>query len=133
MISIFFLPSANEVWGKVMFLLACVNLFTGGLYDVTSCLVPWSHVLSRGSLSLVPCSSQRCLPDRDHPGQRAPGQRPPRTESPWTETTQDRDPLDRDTPWTQTPCGQRHSQDRDLPCMVKSRCDASYWNVFLLT
>ena len=47
-----FLPPAN-VWGKVMFLLACVILFRGGgegrsLYDDTSCLVAWSPVPSRG-------------------------------------------------------------------------------------
>ena len=44
-----FLPPAN-VWGKVMFLLACVILFPGGrsLYDDTSCLVVWSPVPSRG-------------------------------------------------------------------------------------
>ena len=47
------LPPANEVWGKVMFLLACLILFTGGgsLYDVTSCQAAWSHVPSS------PCSS----------------------------------------------------------------------------
>ena len=34
-----------------------VCLSTGwSLYDVTSCLAPWSHVPSRWSLSLVPCS-----------------------------------------------------------------------------
>ena len=30
----------------------------GSLYDVASCLATWSHVPSRGSLSLVPCSFQ---------------------------------------------------------------------------
>ena len=55
------LPPANEVWGKVMFLLACLILFTGGggcLYDVTTCLAAWSHVSLWGSLSLDPCSLQ---------------------------------------------------------------------------
>ena len=38
------LPSANEVWGKVIF---SVILSTGrSLYDVTSCLAAWSHVPS---------------------------------------------------------------------------------------
>ena len=51
------LPRANAVWGKVMFLHTSVILSTGGgLYDVTSWLAAWSHVPSRGSLSLVPCS-----------------------------------------------------------------------------
>ena len=32
-----------------MFLHLCVILFTGeGVYDVTSCVVAWSHVLCRG-------------------------------------------------------------------------------------
>ena len=36
-----------------------VCLSTGGsLYDVTSCLAAWSHVPSRGPLSLAPCSFQ---------------------------------------------------------------------------
>ena len=35
----------------------CHSVRGGVLYDVTFCLVAWSHVLSRGSLSLVPCSS----------------------------------------------------------------------------
>ena len=52
------LPPAN-VWGKVIFAQACVCHsvhWGGGLYDVTSCLAAWSHVPSRGSLCLVPCS-----------------------------------------------------------------------------
>ena len=39
--------TANEVWGKVVFLLASVILFRekrGPLFDVTSCLSAWSHV-----------------------------------------------------------------------------------------
>ena len=53
-----FLLPANELWGKVMFLQVSVILSMGGgvLYDVTSCLAAWSHVPSRGSLSLVTCS-----------------------------------------------------------------------------
>ena len=42
-----------------MFLQVCVShsVHGGGrsLYDVTSCLAAWSHVPSRGSLSLGPC------------------------------------------------------------------------------
>ena len=38
------LPPANEVWGKVMFLLACVILFTGeGVF-------PWGGICIRGGL-----------------------------------------------------------------------------------
>ena len=55
----FFLP-ANEVWPKGMFLhmFGILSIVGGGrtLYDFTSCLAAWSHVSSRGSLSLVPCS-----------------------------------------------------------------------------
>ena len=47
--SVSLLPPANDVWGKVMFLLACVILFTWvSLYDVTS----WSNVPSKGGLCL---------------------------------------------------------------------------------
>ena len=49
------LPPANEVRGKVMFSQVFVH-GRGPLYDVTSCLVVWSHAPYRGSLSLVPCS-----------------------------------------------------------------------------
>ena len=51
-----FLPPANEVWGKVMFLLSSVILSRGSLYDVTSHLVAWSLVPVGGSLPLFPCS-----------------------------------------------------------------------------
>ena len=115
------LPPANEVWGKVMFLHMSAILFIGeaGLYDVTSCLAPWSHVPSRGSLSLVPCSFQGglCLwfhvPSRmvlclgvslDPPTQRLT------PETPWTET-----PLDRDTPIQNTPMDRDTPPDRDPP------------------
>ena len=42
------------------FMSAMADPMGGGesLYDVTSCLAAWSDVPSRGSLSLVPCSSQ---------------------------------------------------------------------------
>ena len=57
-----FLPSANEVWDKVMFSEPCVSHSVhkgggGSLYDFTNCLPARSHVSSRESLSLVPCSS----------------------------------------------------------------------------
>ena len=48
-----YLPPAKEVWGKVMFLHVSVNHSERGersLYDVTSCLVAWSHVPVRGGL-----------------------------------------------------------------------------------
>ena len=44
------LPPINEVWGKVMFL-HLLSVHGEGVYDVTSCLSAWSHVLSWGSLS----------------------------------------------------------------------------------
>ena len=44
---------ANEVWGKVMFYTP-VFLFTMGVYDVTSCLTVWSHVLSWGCMMSLP-------------------------------------------------------------------------------
>ena len=65
-----FLPPANKVWGKVMFLQACVShsVHGGHLYDVTSCLAIWYHVPSGGSQSLVPSEApEQKLPplDRD--------------------------------------------------------------------
>ena len=42
-----YLPPADEVWGKVMFLhLSIVHSVDGrvSLYDVTSCLSAWSHI-----------------------------------------------------------------------------------------
>ena len=52
------LAPVSEVWGKVMFSEACVShsVRGGSLCDVTPCLAAWSHVPSRGSLSLVSCS-----------------------------------------------------------------------------
>ena len=51
------------MWGKVIFSQVFVHggggwgrRGMGSLCDVTSCLAAWSHVPSRGSLSLVPCS-----------------------------------------------------------------------------
>ena len=73
----------------------------GSPYDVTSCLDAWSHVPSRGSLSLVPCSFcwGLCL------GRSL-------TETPTTES-----PLNRDSPKTETPpkrppLGQRSPRER---------------------
>ena len=49
-----FLPPANEVSDKVMFLHMSVILSTSwSLHDVTSCPAAWAHVPSRGSLYLV--------------------------------------------------------------------------------
>ena len=50
----YFIPPANEVWGKVMFLHLSVShsVQGGSLYDVTSCLAAWSHVPSGGGLCL---------------------------------------------------------------------------------
>ena len=49
-----FLPSAKEVWGKVMFSQAFVCPRGGvSLYDVTSCLAAWSHVPHRIVISLI--------------------------------------------------------------------------------
>ena len=112
------LPPANEVAGPWCFY-TCLSviLFTGdgSLYNVTSCLVAWSHVPSAGFLSLVPCSFQgvsvsgpmfllgslsrvvsltKTPLDRDHPGRRPPIYRPPDRDCPWTETPPDRDSLD---------------------------------------
>ena len=51
------LPPANKVWGKVMFSEASVILSTGGLRMMSlPCLAAWSHVPSKGSQPLVPCS-----------------------------------------------------------------------------
>ena len=51
------LPPANKVWGKVMFSEASVILSTGGLRMMSlPCLAAWSHVASKGSQPLVPCS-----------------------------------------------------------------------------
>ena len=58
------LPSANEIWCKVMFLHESVILITGerrSLYDVTSWLDAWSYVPAGVSLSLVPCILRRGL------------------------------------------------------------------------
>ena len=46
----FYLPPANEVWGKAMFLQVSVCPQGGSLYDVTFCLAPWSHVPSEVSV-----------------------------------------------------------------------------------
>ena len=39
----------------------------GSLYDVISCLAAWSHIPSRGSVSLVPCSFWGSLSSGDPP------------------------------------------------------------------
>ena len=112
-----------------MFLLPSVILPTEvgeGVYVwyhfLCGCLVPcslggdiclWSHVPSRGSLSLVRCSFGGGLCLCSHvPSRGSPWQRPPWTEASWTETPGQRPP--------------------DSPSfMVKSGRYASYWNVFL--
>ena len=102
---------ANEVWGKVMFLLVCDILLTGGrgsLYNVTSCLAAWSYVPSEGSLFLVPYSFWgSCLWYHVPYG------------GSWTETPLDRDPSGRAPPPTETPWTETAPRQRP-PCMVKS-------------
>ena len=73
-----------------------------------------------GSVSLVPCSFRRGLPDRDPLDRDPPGQRSP-----------DTDPLYRD-PLTETSMDRSHPGPRP-PCMVKIGRYVSYWNEFLLT
>ena len=50
-----FMPmiKACKIWGRVLFLYVFVCSQGMSLYDVTSCLVAWSHIPSKGSLSLV--------------------------------------------------------------------------------
>ena len=52
------LPPTNKVWGKVIFSEEGVShsVHRASLYDVTSCMDAWSHIPSRGSLSLAACS-----------------------------------------------------------------------------
>ena len=113
----------------------CPKVGQGSLYDITSCLADWSHVPLRGlsvsgpmfppgasifgpmSLSLVSCSIQAGLSDRD------PSlDRDLQTKTPLDRDPPDRDPLDRDPPG-QRPPGQRPSG--------QSGRYASYWNAFL--
>ena len=102
-----FLPPTNEVWGKVMFLHACVILLTGGggsLYDATSCLADWSYVPSGGVVSVsgpmfLPGGIWGSLYSWESLSEGVSAQGDPRTETLST---------------------------------VMSGCYASYWNAFLL-
>ena len=72
---VLFLPLANQVWGKVMFLLACVILFTRGLCMMSLPVwltSPMFFLWGGGGLCLG-----KPLPDRDPPlRQRAGGTHP---------------------------------------------------------
>ena len=89
-----YLPPANEVWGKLIFLLESVILSTG-----------------RSGLCLIG------LPDKDPSRQRTPLDREPldrdpQMKTPWTETHWTDTPAWRH-PWTETPL--KRPPDRNLP------------------
>ena len=57
----YFLPLANEVWGKVMFLHLCVILFTGGgMGGVSVPTCTTDHITRGGSLSRESLSGGLC-------------------------------------------------------------------------
>ena len=124
--ALFLLP-ANDVWGKVMFLLASVILSTsrrggrGGLCVVSRPVWLLGPMFLQGDLCLSSYVPSRVsnsrpmfhpggLPDKDPLDKNPPGQRPP---------------------WTETP-GQKPTRQRPL-CTVKSGQYASYWNAFLFS
>ena len=67
-----FLPRANEVWGRVMFLHLCVILFTGG----EGVWLPNMHYLSHDQGGLYPGGYIRGIlhPGGLHPGLSASGE-----------------------------------------------------------
>ena len=110
-----FLPPANEVWGKVMFLPAATKLGQGNVFTGVC-----DSVNREGGLP-------QCMLGYHSPWEQTPppGSRhthTPRTRlPPWEQThpLRDQTPLGADTPWSR-------------PSLSTSGRYASYWNAFLL-
>ena len=103
----------NEAMAKVMFLLVCVILFTGGSASVHAGIPP--HAQKQTPLRSRPPQKQTPLP---------PESREPPLGSIHTHPPRSRPPWETDTPRKQTPSpGTRSMSGRY----------ASYWNAFLFT
>ena len=116
-----YLRAANEVFGKVMFLQACVSHSVywgeGGFCPGVSLTeTPWTEI-----------------PWTENPQTETPLDKDLLDRDPWIEAPLDRDPLDKG-PWTETP-DRDPSQTETLlgqrPRTATSGRQASYWNTIL--